>query len=91
MRNAERMFSRQCAEEDLSPGSTGNAGMTIWSSKTKQEKHGKIHHRSIWRICSKPATKWHMQAVTAEFGLDETAYFTRGNLLATYCKLGGQL
>ena len=28
---------RQCAEEDLSPGSTGNAGMTIWSSKVKQE------------------------------------------------------
>ena len=38
-----------------------NVGLTNWSSKTKQEKHGKIHHRSIQRICSKPATKWHLQ------------------------------
>ena len=36
-------------------------GWPIGPARTKQEKHGKIHHRSIWRICSKPATKWHLQ------------------------------
>ena len=36
-------------------------GWLIGPARTKQEKHGKIHHRSIWRICSKSATKWHLQ------------------------------
>ena len=86
MRNAERMFSRQCAEEDLSPGSTGNAGMTIWSSKVKQEIRTDIPEATL------------QEATYCKLGgqlqsIDKTRTDISATTLheATYCKLGGQL